>query len=81
MCSSDLAPEPIDEEANLIALVASILMNPQNISYRMPDVTVNVPKDLPTLDKVRKVIAMYKKDGPGVFFLAEDIFTNANFIF
>lgn len=71
--STSIYPEVLDEEANLIALIASILINPQNISYRMPDIAVSVPKDLPTLDKVKKVIAMYKKDGAGVFFLAEDL--------
>ena len=73
-------PEPLDEQANLIAMIASILINPQNISYRMPDVAVTVPKDLPTIDKVRKVIHTYKKDGPGVFYLTEDIWTNASYI-
>jgi hypothetical protein len=78
--NNTMYPEPLDEQANLIAMIASILINPQNISYRMPDVAVTVPKDLPTIDKVRKVIHTYKKDGPGVFYLTEDIFTNANFI-
>ena len=77
---TDIYPEPPDWEANLIALIASVLMNPQNISYRMPDIAVQVPKDLNTLDKIRKIIHMYKKDGFGVFFLAEDIYTNWNFI-
>ena len=78
--NNTMYPEPLDEQANLIAMIASILINPQNISYRMPDVAVTVPKDLPTIDKVRKVIHTYKKDGPGVFYLTEDIFTNANYI-
>jgi len=78
--NNTMYPEPLDEQVNLIAMIASILINPQNISYRMPDVAVTVPKDLPTIDKVRKVIHTYKKDGPGVFYLTEDIFTNANYI-
>lgn len=68
---TDIYPEPTESEANLIALIASILINPQNISYRMPDISVSVPKDLNTFDKVRKVIAIYKKDGPGQFYIAE----------
>lgn len=75
-----LYPEPTDGEVNLIALIASILMKPENISYRMPDIAVQVPKDLNTIDKIRKVISMYKKDGSGQFFLAEDIYTNWNYI-
>jgi len=65
-------PEPADKEANLIGLIASILINPENISYRMPDISVAVPKDLNTLDKIRKVIAIYKKDSSGFMFVAED---------
>ena len=78
--NNTMYPEPLDEQVNLIAMIASILINPQNISYRMPDVAVTVPKDLPTIDKVRKVIHTYKKDGPGVFYLTEDIWTNSNMI-
>ena len=78
--NNTMYPEPLDEQANLIAMIASILINPHNISYRMPDVAVTVPKDLPTIDKVRKVIHTYKKDGPGVFYLTEDIWTNASYI-
>ncbi len=68
---TDMYPEPTDKECNLVALIASIIINPQNISYRMPDIAVSVPKDLPTLDKIRKVISIYKKDGPGQFYIAE----------
>ena len=78
--NNTMYPEPLDEQVNLIAMIASILINPQNISYRMPDIAVTVPKDLPTIDKIRKIIHMYKKDGPGVFYLTEDLWTNANYI-
>lgn len=70
--STNIYPVPTDGEANLIAMIASIIINPQNISYRMPDINVSVPKELPTLDKIRKVISIYKKSGPGMFFIAED---------
>ena len=67
-------PESDDRTTNLISLVASILINPQNVTYRMPDINVVVPKDLNTLDKIRKVFAIFKKDGVGggFFFVAED---------
>lgn len=68
----NLNPEPTDAEANLIATIASIIINPQNISYRLPDISVAVPKDLNTMDKIRKVIAIYKKDNSGFMFIAED---------
>jgi hypothetical protein len=69
---TDIYPEPTASESNLIALVASILIDPKNISYRMPDIAVSVPKDLNTNDKIRKVIAIYKKDSTGLMFIAED---------
>jgi|WetSurSiteA1Bulk_404760.scaffolds.fasta_scaffold06841_3 hypothetical protein len=68
----NLNPEPSDAESNLIATIAGIIINPQNVSYRMPDISVMVPKDLNTLDKIRKVIAIYKKDNSGFMFIAED---------
>jgi len=72
-------PEPTDKSANLIAMLASILINPENISYRMPDISVAVPKDLNTLDKIRKVISIYKKDSSGFMFVAEDYPTDGIF--
>lgn len=68
----EIYPEPNDGEANLIATIASIIINPQNISYRLPDVSVSVPKDLPTFDKIRKAISVFKHDGAGLFFIAKD---------
>ena len=70
--SGTIYPEPNDGEANLIATVASIIINPENISYRLPDVSVSVPKDLPTADKIRKAISIFKHDGAGLFFIAKD---------
>jgi hypothetical protein len=76
-----LYPEPCDAEANLIALIASVIINPQNVSYRMPDISVAVPKDLSTLDKIRKILSIYKKvgnseHGAGLFFIAENYDTD-----
>jgi hypothetical protein len=70
---TDIYPEPDDEETNLIAVIASLLINPQNVSYRMPDISISVPKDLPTGDKIRKIISSYKKAGNiGEIFIAKD---------
>lgn len=70
----NIYPEPSDREVNLIAMIASLIINPSNISYRLPDVSVNLPKDLPTSDKIRKVIATYKRNSSiGEMFVAEDL--------
>jgi hypothetical protein len=63
--SSTIYPEPSDREENLIAMIASLLINPDNKGYRLPDVTMYVPRDLPTHDKVRKTLAVFKKNTHG----------------
>jgi hypothetical protein len=68
----EIYPEPDDSECNLIASVTAILIKPDNISYRLPDMSIAVPKDLPTIDKIRKTISVFKHCGEGVFFLAQD---------
>jgi len=65
--ASEVHPEPIERERNLISLIASILINPDNRSYNLPEVRVGIPKDLPTKDKISKTIAIFKKDTTGVF--------------
>ena len=62
-------PEPEVNEKNLIAMVTAILMKPDNISYRLPDITINAPKDLPTVDKINKTIAIFKRTGNVIFFI------------
>lgn len=73
--SSSLYPEPTDAECNLIAMIASTIINPQNVSYRMPDVNITVPKDLPTSDKIRKIIASFKKNANAdeIFITRDDL--------
>lgn len=65
--ASEIHPEPTERETNLISLIASILVNPDNRSYNLPEVRVGIPKDLPTKDKISKTIAIFKKDTSGVF--------------
>ncbi len=60
-------PEPILREENLIAVLASIIIRPDNKSIRLPDVTINVPQDLPLNDKISKTIALFKKNSGGLF--------------
>lgn len=63
-------PELVDKEKNLIALVTSILMRPNNESYRLPDISFTVPRSLPTRDIISKTISIYKHNNTGVFTLA-----------
>ena len=66
-------PEPDENEKNLIALIAAILIEPNNKTYRLPDITVQVPNPLSKEDMIRKSISVFKLSsagGSGVWTLA-----------
>ena len=65
--NSTIFPEPEENEKNLIATITAILMEPDNRTYRLPDITIVTPKDLPTVDKIRKTIAVFKRNIHGIF--------------
>ena len=60
-------PDVSAREKNLIALITSILMKPDNMSYRLPDISLIVPKSLPTRDLISKSIAIFKNNTHGLF--------------
>ena len=64
---SIIFPDPTPQEQRLIAMVTSLLMEPDNKTYRLPDMTINVPRDLPLHDKIRKVILTMKQNTHGTF--------------
>jgi len=63
--SGTIYPEPTSREKNMIATIAGILISPDNMTYRLPDMSVVVQKDVPTYDKIRKVIAAFKQNTHG----------------
>lgn len=65
--NSMIFPDPTVVEQRLIAVVTSLLMEPNNSTIRLPDLTINVPKDLPTIDKIRKTILTMKHNSHGTF--------------
>jgi len=65
--NSNVYPEPSEEETNLIALIAAIIIKPDNKSYRLPDVSVVAPRDVPTNVKIAQTIAHFKQNSHGVF--------------
>lgn len=65
--SNDIHPDPSGKDKNLIALITSLLINPDNVSYRMPDFSKIVPRDVSTIEKVRQAIAVAKHDTHGIF--------------
>lgn len=64
---STIYPEPEYREMNLIAIIAATLINPDNKSYRLPDITINVPNSLPTNDMINKIVKIFKHDVHGIF--------------
>ena len=65
--NNEIYPIPESKEENLIAIVTSLLINPDNRTIRLPDLTISIPADLPTDQKISKTIARYKKDSHGIF--------------
>ena len=62
-----IEPTPTEKDENLIALVASILIKPNFISYKLPTVSVTYPKNLDIEDKIGKLIGRFKQTGVGIF--------------
>jgi len=58
-------PEPDENEKNLIALIAAIIIEPNNKTYRLPDITVQVPNPLSKEDMIRKAISVFKLGAGG----------------
>lgn len=54
-------PTPTNKEENLIALVTSIIIDPNNNTIRLPDITITVPIQLPTNKLISKTIGLFKR--------------------
>lgn len=65
--SDTIQPEPEIKTENLIALIASIIIKPDNKSIRLPDLSITVPDDLPLNEKISKTIALAKRSNSGIF--------------
>jgi len=55
-------PEPEINEQNLIAVIASVILDPDNVSYKLPDISVIAPPDDPLPVKISKIIGRFKKN-------------------
>lgn len=60
-------PEITTQEKNLFAFIASVLAKPDNVTYRLPDMSIIVPKSMPTRDIISRAIAIFKHNTHGVF--------------
>lgn len=68
--TDEIHPEPTEREKHLIAVVTSLLMKPDNRTIRLPDMTITVPKDLPTNKKIAATISHFKRNIHGIFSIA-----------
>lgn len=59
--NSTFYPDPETKEKRLIASIAAMKLEPDNKSYRLPDITVNAPNDLSREDKINKLIGIFKR--------------------
>ena len=63
----NIYPTPSLAEQNLIAMVAGVIIDPQNQSIRTPDFSVTVKNPMSTADMISKIIAIFKKSPAGLF--------------
>jgi hypothetical protein len=70
--SGEIYPDCSLKDENLIAVIAAVIAKPNNMSWRLPDITVTAPiyAELPLDKKISRLIAIAKKDTGGLFFIA-----------
>ena len=63
----NIYPTPSFAEQNLIAMIASIIIDPENKSIKHPDFSVVIKNASSTSDIISKVIGIFKKSPIGIF--------------
>ena len=66
--NSTVFPEPSLREKNLIASIAAVLIEPNNVSISLPGISLRIPtatKSKSVQDMVGYLIAIFKKDNTG----------------
>ena len=67
---NNIYPTPTFAEQNLIAMVAAIIIDPENKSIRTPDFSITMKNPMTTADMISKVIAIFKKSPAGIWVMA-----------
>lgn len=62
--NNDIYPTPENTEKDLMALIASILINPNWTRKSLPNLTVTYPKKMSKEEKIRRLINEYYKGAP-----------------
>jgi len=68
--SEVLYPTPSKRKLDLIAMITSVLIQGTTSQIRLPDLVLNFNEKLSVSDKIKKIIACFKKDNGGIFFHA-----------
>ena len=66
----EIYPEPDDRELDLIAMITSVLIQGTTSQIRLPDMVLQFNEKLSVSNKIKKIIATFKKDNTGRFFIA-----------
>lgn len=64
--SEAIYPDPTDAEENLLAIVVGILIAPNNQSYVLPNLRVNVTETRPTEKIIKDIINQFKRCPEGI---------------
>ncbi len=48
-------------------MITALFIEPDNKTLRLPDITINAPRDLSLHDKIRKTVMVFKHNTHGVF--------------
>lgn len=68
VANDKITPTPSEDEENLIALIASILIRPDNRNYKLPDISIQVPLNSSTTSElIKHTVARFKKSSGGLF--------------
>jgi len=71
-----ISPTPNNRMCDLIAVIASILIKPSYVSYKLPTVSVVYPEKMTKEQKIEKLLSKFNY-GSGIFDLIEyDIYPN-----
>lgn len=59
----EIYPDLTDEEKNLVAMITGLLIEPNNKTIHLPNITITVPNDDPVEKKIGKLIMAFKRKG------------------
>jgi len=63
---ASISPTPTDKDSDLISLVSCILIRPNYLEYKLPNVMVKYPEKYSKTEKIKQIVNTYKYSGEGV---------------